>query len=67
MKYDYKVYAGDPEDNDIINEVHVDNRSRKIQDLVTVEIKIKLDRSKYDKIRQKYQTPIGEKILRMFQ
>ena len=67
MKYEYLAYAGDPEDNEVIDKVRAENTSRKIKDLVTVEIKIKLDRSKYDKIRAKYQTPIGQRILKMFQ
>ena len=67
MRFDYRAYDGDPEDNDIIDGLSAENRSRKIQNLVTIEIKIELDRSKYEKVRAKYQTPIGKKILKMFE
>lgn len=63
MEYQYIAYAEDTK----LDEVWQRNTARKIKEPVTIDIKITIDRSKYEKIKTKYNTPIGQKILKMFE
>ncbi len=62
MEFKYTVHNNDEKIEDRWGE----NRSRKIRDPITIEMKVEMDKTQYEKLLSKYKTPLGEKISKIF-
>lgn len=63
MNYSYKAYKNDEA---IVEDGRTLNEGRKIKDLVTINITIEIEASKYEAKKAKYKNPLSEKVLTLF-